>query len=201
MIKSISKKLIEVSFPSFEGEIKMLPFNLSDLSSIPKQFLELVMSMINFLPVKEGIAYLTVDGKMIPAGSSHRRGGAHIDGNYIPEMCGWGSSGTGGNGWKVGENGRALDSDTHKLSYNNPDGGMLIVSDYAGCKGWNGAFNGEPGIGGDCRHIELDKGFILEPNTVYYGSSQFIHESLPLEKEVYRTMIRITLPLDYPIIN
>jgi hypothetical protein len=104
----------------------------------------------------------------------------------------------GGNGWKVGENGRQLDSNEHKLSYDNLNGGMLLVSNYTACKGWNGIYDYKAGIGGDCRHVPLGEGFALQENTIYYGTSQFIHESAPLDKTVHRVLVRVTLPLDYP---
>jgi hypothetical protein len=57
------------------------------------------------------------------------------------------------------------------------------------------------GIGGDCSHIDLNGGFILKPNMIYYGNSQWIHESLPLEEEIHRNLIRITLPLEYQLLS
>lgn len=74
------------------------------------------------------------------------------------------------------------------------------MSTYPACKGWNGIFNDNAGVGGDCTHINLNEGFMLKANTVYYGNSQFIHESIPVDKNVFRTMVRITLPNNYSII-
>ena len=201
MITSISKELYKVEIPNFTGEVKMLPFSLDNLSEIPAQFKGLVSKMIEALPNKKGVAYLTVDGKTVEKGKTQRRGGVHIDGNYLPQLCGWGS-GCGGNGWKVGEGGRILSSDEHKLSYESHTGGMLIASTYPACKGWNGEFDGSPYIGGDCTRIEgLGEGFILKPNVVYYGNSQWLHESLPVDKTTHRVVVRVTLPMDYPVID
>jgi hypothetical protein len=41
---------------------------------------------------------------------------------------------------------------------------------------------------------------MLEPNVVYYGNSQFLHESLPIDETVHRVVARITLPIDYPVV-
>jgi hypothetical protein len=194
MITSISQKLYEVQIPEYIGEIKMMPFSLETLAEIPQPFNSMVVKMIEFLPIKQGTAYLTVDGKIVEKGKSHRRGGKHIDGNYIPETLSWGG------GWKVGEGGRILSSDHHKLSYENETGGMLIASTYPACKGWNGVFEGKPYIGGDCSRIEVEEGFMLEPNVVYYGNSQFLHESLPIDVTTHRVVARITLPIDYPVL-
>ena len=199
MITSISKELCEVQIPHFDGEIKMLPFSLENLLEIPNKFKDLVSKMLEVLPIKSGIAYLTVDGKLVEEGKTQRRGGVHIDGNYLPELK-WGNGG--GNGWKVGEGGRILSSQEHKLSYESQTGGMLIVSNYPSCKGWNGVYEGSPYVGGDCTRLDgLDEGFILKTNTVYYGNSQFLHESLPIDKTTHRVMVRITLPMDYPVIQ
>jgi len=197
MITSISQKLYSVQIPDYTGEIKMMPFSLETLAEIPQQFNSMVAKMIEFLPIKQGIAYLTVDGKIVEKGKSHRRGGVHIDGNYIQETHSWG----GGGGWKVGEGGRILSSEHHKLSYENETGGMLIASTYPACKGWNGIFEGNPYVGGDCSRIKVGEGFMLEPNTAYYGNSQFLHESLPIEETTHRVVARITLPIDYPVLN
>lgn len=197
MINSFSVKVKEIAIPHYSGEIKMLPFDLSNLSGVPDQFLPAVKDMISILPQKEGIGYLTIDGKQINKGASHRRPGAHIDGNFLHEFYSWGDTG-GGNGWKVGEGGREINSAHHKRSYMADTGGMLIASDYHACRGWNGIFEGEVGVGGDCTHLELDKGFDLLPHTLYYGSSQFIHESLLVEESIHRTLVRVTLPEKYP---
>lgn len=200
MIHSISKELGPIEIPNHNGKIKMLPFDLSNILDVPDKFKSVVEKMISYLPIKEGIAYLTVDSKTVEKGKSHRRGGPHIDGNYLPEEK-WGSQG-GGNGWKVGEGGRSLSTKEHELSYKNKTGGMLIASDYPACIGWNGIFHGESGIGGDCSNVQgLTNGFKLKANTLYYGNSQFIHESLPIDKTTHRNLIRITLPINYPVIH
>ncbi len=38
-------------------------------------------------------------------------------------------------------------------------------------------------------------------NFEIYGNSQWLHESLPIDKTTHRVVARITLPMDYPIIN
>jgi hypothetical protein len=78
---------------------------------------------------------------------------------------------------------------------------MLIASTYPACKGWNGIFEGNPYVGGDCSRIKVGEGFMLEPNMVYYGNSQFLHESLPIDKTTHRVVAMITLPIDYPVLN
>jgi hypothetical protein len=78
---------------------------------------------------------------------------------------------------------------------------MIIASNYSACMGWNGKYEGEAKEGGDCSHLDLGEGFMLKPNTVYYGNSQFIHESLPMDKDVFRVLFRITLPINHKPLN
>ena len=197
MINSISKKLYSINLPFYKGEVSMLPFCLDNISTLPKEFRNVVKDMIRSLSIKKGEAFFTVHGKFVKKNKTMRRGLPHIDGNYLKEVSGWGTGG--GNGWKVGENGVKLNSKEHKKSYLNEDGGMLIASSYPACKGWNGFYNNKPKQGGDCSHVDLKNGFMLEPHTVYYGNSQFIHESLPVNKDVFRILYRITLPTDHPL--
>jgi len=201
MIHSISKELNPIQLPFHEGKVTMLPFDLSDLKSVPFPFRATAKEMIQSLPKKVGTAFLTVHGKLVEKANTLRRGLPHIDGNYIPRLAYWPNEGGGGNGWKVGENGNVLDSKEHKLSYETETGGFLIASNHSACMGWNGTFEGSPNKGGDCSHIELGKGFMLKANKIYYGNSRFIHESLPVKKDVHRIMYRITLPSDYQRLN
>lgn len=195
MINSFSKELNYINIPFYKGETSMLPFKLDNITGLPVEFIRTVKEMIKNLPNKTGEAFLTVHGEFVKKAKTLRRGAPHIDGNYIKEASRWGQGG--GNGWKVGENGVSLKSEDHKLSYQNKKGGMLIASNYSACKGWNGKYKGEAKEGGDCSHIELGNGFMLKENTVYYGNSQFIHESLPLDRDIFRIMYRITLPMEH----
>ena len=188
--KSVDLGVIEVPF--FDGKISMLPFDLSSFFGVPKEFVATVRKMTSSLNKKTGTAFLTVHGAFVEKDKTLRRGAPLIDGNYLKSHK-WGSTG----GWKIGENGAKLNTKNHALSYKNNNGGMIIASNYSSSVGWNGIFKGEAGIGGDCRHIELRHPFKLEADKIYYGNSQFIHESLPVDKDVHRVMIRITLPIDH----
>lgn len=211
MLRSYSKELNAVHIPTFTGKISMLPFDLADatLKDIPNQFIDLVKQMISNLPELKGIAYLTIDGKHLKRSLHHRKPGIHIDGNFIPqgENASWKGTNGGGGGWKVGNNGDNQSKEEFEKAYLSKTGGMLITSTYPLCKGWNGEFDGKPEKGGNCAMFYLhpklaldvhpDKGFILKPNTIYYGTSQFVHQSLPSDKSIHRVLVRITLPYDY----
>ncbi len=47
-------------------------------------------------------------------------------------------------------------------------------------------------------HLDLSKMdcYEMESNTLYWGNSTFIHESLPVQEDVKRQLVRITLPAD-----
>lgn len=220
MIDSRAIQFMEVEIPSFEGHIHMKHFNASTLDNVPDIFKGVVNQMLSVLPKRDMNCWLTVDGKTIEAGKSHRRGGPHIDGNYLDAFYPMpneayerkrrefshqhgeivtGHKGGWDDGWRS-KNAEISREEAFFLSYNTKSGGILITSNYRGCKGWVGMIHGAPTAGGDCSHLTLPEAqsFIMRPNVVYYGNSHFIHESIPQETNVHRVVVRITLPLDYP---
>jgi len=181
-----------IDLPLVNAEISMIPFNLDTLNGLTDEFKSIVKKMIVGIKHSGGTAFFTIHGKKLKKGGTLRRGSPHTDGNYEPINMSFGSGG--GNGWKVGENGPSIDSDLHDRQYNSERGGIIIVSNFSACLGWNGEYEGMPKVGGDCRHIELDDPFMLKANEVYYGNNHFIHESLPMSKDVHRVFARITMP-------
>lgn len=185
----------EINLPEWKGDrVYMHEFDMENpiLPDGCERWLSTIEEIISYSPTKKGKAYLTIDEKLVRSGETHRRGGPHTDGNYL---FGWGG---GGSGWLTGEDGRFLPQDKHEQQYCSEHGGMFVVSSYEACKGWNGEFSGQPGQGGDCSNIDLSNlsDFILKKNTLYWGNSTFIHESLPVQEDVKRQLIRITLPSD-----
>lgn len=192
MINSKIKEVAAINFPKFkQGHLYMHPINLENpiLPDEYYQYKDALNKMLSNSPVKKGIAYVTIDNKLVTKGNSHRRGGPHVDGNFL---FGWGTGG--GNGWLTGHAGRILSKEKHEEQYCSNLGGTLISSSYAACKAWRGEFKEQPKQGGNCEHIKLDKGIILESNKVYLMNSTCIHESLPVKENVERSLIRITLP-------
>ena len=195
MLKSKSKMIKKMSLPEWKGDrVYMHEFDMAN-PSLPvgyERWNNVLNEIIASSPKQTGKAYITIDEKIVKKGESHRRGGPHTDGNYI---FGWGG---GGGGWLTGEDGRFLPREKHEEQYCSEKGGMLIVSSYKSCKGWNGEFEGQPNQGGDCSHLDLSKMecYEMESNNLYWGNSTFIHESLPVQEDVKRQLIRITLPAD-----
>lgn len=195
MLLSKSKAVKELSLPEWKGDrLYMHEFEISNpvLPIGYERWESVIKDIIDHSPKKEGRAYLTIDEKVVKKGETHRRGGAHTDGNYL---FGWGG---GGSGWLTGVDGRVLPKEKHEQQYCSDKGGMLMISSYKACKGWNGKLEGQPKQGGDCSHLDLSnmESFKLEPNVLYWGNSTFVHESLPIEEDVKRQLIRITLPAD-----
>lgn len=193
MFKSLIKSVGAVEFPSFQDtQLYMYEIDIED-PKLPKAYEEFnnaLKSMMNHSPIKQGKAFVTIDSRHVIKGTTHRRPGPHVDGNFIFD---WANGG--GGGWLTGTKGRQLKLEDHLLQYHNEKGGTLISSSFSACKAWRGDVDGIPKQGGDCSHLILpDDSFILNPNEVYLMNSTCVHESLPLDKSVNRTLMRITLP-------
>lgn len=197
MIISKIKNTGELLVPEFNTEQSMIPFDLCTLSGLCDEFKSIAESMLSHLKVREGLAFLTIHGKTLKESDTLRRGGAHIDGNYMNYVKGEKFKTFGGGGWKLGQNGPYLTTKEHRLSYENTRGGIIMASNFSSCKAYKGTFSGSPKRGGDCTHIKLNKGFMLEANNIYYGNNRMVHESLPVSKDTQRTLIRITLPITH----
>ncbi|MCP4909706.1 MAG: hypothetical protein GY907_03280 [Bacteroidetes bacterium] len=191
-MKSLVLSKGAISLPMVEGEHSMIPFNLDDFAGLTGDFLEIAKNMMQDIKHQGGISYFTIHGQKLKKGQTLRRGGAHTDGNYEPHLMTFG--GGGGNGWKVGESGHKPGHPTHQRQYVKDTGGIVIASNYRACNGWVGEFEGVPGRGGDCSHIQLNDHFELKANEIYYGNNHFIHESLAMKDDVHRVFARITMP-------
>ena len=189
---SIVQKMGSIELPLVQTEDSMIPFDMATLKGLPKEYVKLVETMIEGINYKVGEAYFTIHGKVLKSSETLRRGGPHTDGNYEPLIMSFGQGG--GNGWKIGENGPAIDSSLHARQYLTPNGGIIIASNHSSCLSWEGEFRGTPDVGGDCSKIKLSEPSLLTSNEVYYGNNHFIHESMPVSEDVHRVMARITLP-------
>lgn len=181
-----------IALPYVNGEFSMMPFNLKTLEPLTGEFKEIAQQMVKHIKNKCGTAFLTVHGKTLKKGGTLRRGAPHTDGNYEPHLMSFG--GGSGAGWKVGENGPAINTELHDRQYNNVQGGIIICTNFASALGWSGEYEGLPSVGGDCRHIELDEPHLLREGCIYYGNNHFIHESLPVDRDIHRVFARVTLP-------
>lgn len=187
MLTSDFRELCGVALP-YEGRQKYAyGFDLADpiMPEGYEDYLEPVLTLIGAAKAKEGMAYMTVDEKVIEAGDTQRRPKPHVDGCFMPNKNGWGHN----EGWlhncndvKSGPIGRMA---------------VIVASSVVGCRAWKGIFDAEPKSDGDLSHLTLPEGIMLPSNTGYLLSPDCIHESLPMSERVQRTFLRIALPLSY----
>lgn len=174
----------------------MIPIDLSQKCDLPiglREWEKVVDHVTKHLPIKSGTAYVTIDEREIPGGATHRRPGAHVDGNYFGPQNGWG-----GGGW-------------HR---NDHTGGVMLLASSAGAVAWEGEVSDDPtpwnnegsadgpSDGGDCEHMRRELASLdkteLKSNVLYWMNSGGIHESIPVKSNTKRSLLRITLPPDYP---
>lgn len=171
-------------FPSFSGiRVMMMPFRLDDLDSIPSMldsWIWTIAKLCRLSPAKSGVAYLTIDERIVPAGRTHRRPGLHVDG--------------------IGPDGK-------RAAYGGGGGfwgkhGMLVAASRVGCRGWTHEFIGEPGPNGDCEHLrgELNSAheIVMQAGEVYWCGPTAVHESIPMAKDACRQFVRLSMPSDAP---
>ncbi len=186
----------EINLPEFSNtRIMMMPIMLGDTNSIPS-FLDgwkpALESMFEMQDHNEKVGYLTIDEKIVAAGSTHRRAGKHVDGIYKNAAGGWGG---GGGGWGGGiEPTPGLDMQKST--------GMLTVSSTSGCKAWKQIFNGWPDDEGSCDHLSSQckekESEIFSANTVYWVDALCVHESMEMERDTKRQFVRLSLPSTAP---
>lgn len=183
----------EIAFPEFMGAHVYMARNLAGhaLQGVPEAYHDVVNVMLEQAGIPEHTGfYVTIDEQFLKKDAKLRRGGVHIDGNYL---FGWG----GGSGWLNGVPGRMLTEDQHRLQYQSELGGVIMASSFIACQAFSGTIDGVAGQGGDCEHLrsELDKmdSFWLKENVVYLGNSTFVHEGHVVSQDTNRQLVRITL--------
>ncbi len=180
-MKSEIREIGKIVFPENIGErIYMLPFTKQQgLPESAKRWQSTVDQMLVGVET-DGPIYLMIDQGFVKAGNSHRRPGLHIDGNWIEEnRCHGGGGGS-----------------HHHRGPDMTDELIILASDVIGCRAYAGDFTGLPGENGDCYHIVIDglEKIDLSPYKVYAGNVSMLHESIPVDIDCMRTMIRLNVP-------
>lgn len=148
-----------------------------------------------------GPIYLMIDEAFVKEGTSHRREGVHIDGYWNPGISAHGGGHrpthlpTPSHGPRHLAGRWDLPKPWSHSTFEEPEG-IILVSNVFASRGFKGEFNGEIGEGGDCSKIDLS-GLLelsMEPNRVYAGNVTALHESLKVEKDCYRQLIRLNVP-------
>lgn len=198
-MKSIYKNLGGIiEMPEFKGRNLYMHKMRMDEISLPTEvedFKNPIETILSKIENRSNVCYVTIDEKHIN-GCTHRRSGIHVDFNWDEKLKSHSGGGNGGHknivSGKWGTGGYWNDKNIEM-------GGMLLVSNYEGCKVWKGEYDGEIKDGGDCSGINVSnlESEIMPANEVYYLNALGIHESLVINKEVYRTLIRINFHPDY----
>jgi hypothetical protein len=199
--QSVVEQRGAVPMPAHLGErIYMREFRKADgLPSNLTRWQPTIDAMLDGIDT-DGPIYLMIDQGVVRSGASHRRPGVHIDGYWQPAM-----SAHGGGGGYVGRSER---SGSHgggrhasgRDSWSNADyvehEGILLASSVTAARGFAGQFTGQPGVGGDCKHIDITglREIVMEAGQVYAGNVTMLHESLPVEFDCLRTVIRLNVP-------
>ncbi len=186
------KEIGKVDFPLFTGErVYMRKFTKqSGLPDDLQRWQPTVDAMLNGVDC-DGDIFIMIDQGSIKAGQSHRRPGAHIDGYWIESLQAHRGSGgghritgawdTGGGGWKT-------------CDFTESEG-IILASDIAACKAFVGDYTGTIGESGDCSSIDTSRmgNAIMNPFTAYAGNVSMLHESLPINFDCERTLVRLNV--------
>ena len=190
-MKSILTEGGNVVFPEYLGE-RAYMIHINKHQSLPEQYARwqgVVDSMLIGVETEDTI-FMTIDQGHIEKGCSQRREGAHIDGNWLPDINAHGTGGHITMGW---------DSGGGWVKENLTAGGIIMASDCDGAKAYIGNFDGVCGKGGDCSHMDLSSArtVVMKPNKIYLGNVTMVHETVPVVENINRTFVRLTLPENY----
>lgn len=189
-----------VGLPSFQN-LGVLYMHKTDSAKINlpekfKNYEHVVYHMLSGL-CDAGSVYVTIDERKV-VNETHRRSGVHVDFNWYETM--------GHQGHRRHSSSPPAPTPTpvpkepKKDAEFDQTGGMLLLSNFEGCRGWNGLFNQHLiGHGGSCEAMNLRglEPFTLQKNAVYYLNPLGIHESLKIEGEVNRSLVRINFNPEY----
>lgn len=201
-MKSLLKEIGPVQFPENTGErVYMLPFTKREGLPFHLSRWQLTIdAMLQGIDV-EGPIYLMIDQGTVQMGKTHRRGGAHIDGNWNPTVNSHSGGGGGGGSHgpppgkhRPGGTGSGNGGGWNCANF-NPEA-LILASDVTASCAYVGEVEGEPAEGGDCCHIDLSNTLRvpLVAGKAYAGNVTMIHESLPLLRDCGRTLVRLNVP-------
>lgn len=195
MLNSDYRPLCSVRLPYRNRQHYMHTFDLSApvMAQGFEDYAKPVIALCCAAGATSGIAHMTVDEKIVPAGWSQRRPKPHVDGVFYPKnlhrdgktLGDWG----GGGGWN---------------HYCNDIGAgplrrmpVIVAASAVGCRVWRGVFDSMPAEDGDLSHLSLGEGELVPKNVGYLLSPDCIHESMIQPVAVQRTFLRIALPTNF----
>ena len=207
-----------VPFPAFTGErVYMREFTkASGLPADLTRWQDTVDAMLDGVDTS-GPIFLMVDQAPVRMATTQRRPGLHVDGYWHPALQAHGGGG-GGHSSRPAEpvGGHRHNSGGHRGAptpepaapgaHRGGGGGhlhggdyaetLILASDVLGCAAYVGAFDGQPGEGGDCAHVEAS-GLLrvdMEPGCAWAGHTlHMLHESQPVRRDCLRTVVRLNV--------
>lgn len=214
-MKSIIEQRGSVAFPEFKPErvymreftkAKGLPFDLA-------KWQPTVDAMLDGIDTS-GPIFIMIDCGQIKAGMAQRRPGLHIDGYWIPAIQMHRDTGRHGSsvpdpspsdphgGTHSNKSQHASGRHNHKIPFWDPcatyeeQEGLLLASSLQSARGFHGDFVGAPGEGGVCTHVDVSAliEVPMKADLVYAGNVTMLHESLAVETDCFRSLVRLNVP-------
>lgn len=182
------KKLGQITFPEYKGDrVYMRPFfKRNGLPVEFKRWQSTVDQMLDGIETND-LIYLMIDQTFVKAGQAQRRPGLHIDGYW--------DGGKHSSHTSKPPNHHSGSTSWGNSTFRDPEAIILASNVYAS-RGFNGYYEGPIKEMGDCSHVIVGdlKEVLLEPNIAYCGNVTFLHESLPVKEDCFRTLVRLNLP-------
>jgi hypothetical protein len=158
----------------------MTAFERGEIPAGLEDFADTIKAMTSDINYKYG--FLTIDEGLVKAGSTQRRSGVHIDGNWLGERHG-------------GHNSIMAHGPVHRLS--GIEQQLVIASSTIGCDVFLGKYEQRGRFnGGDCSYVDTSslKHLRTLPGVAYVGGAcSMLHEAAPIDKDLKRTFVRINL--------
>lgn len=197
-----------VDFPEWRGERHyMLPFTLrSGLPKEARRYQNVVDQMMGSIQVdRDQECYFMVDEKDVVPGQTHRRPGLHVEGYWIQDIRCHGGGGTHSPlGYHAPTPGHSPSppqepekkEKKEKKKVQSMFEAVLLASSHTAARALIGDYTRDfvaDWRGGDCAELDttgLDE-MILQGGLSYNMDVFTLHESLPVQAQMKRTVIRI----------
>lgn len=193
-LNSIVQQRGTVCFPAFLGErVYMTEFRKANGLPVElERWQPTVDAMLDGVDAP-GSIFIMIDQSQVRAGQAQRRPGVHIDGYWNPAIQAHGGGGHHGSAPCRGK----WDSSPSWLhcDFREPEA-LILAANVTASRAFSGAFAGTPGEGGDFSHLDLTglQEHRLEAGTVYAGNVTMLHESLAVQHDCLRTLVRLSVP-------
>ena len=180
ILRSSFSDLGKVALPEWQG--RSLRMHTIDPTAPVMQegfedYMKPVVALCEAANIQAAEVYMTVDEKLVTAGRSQRRPGAHVEGAWVPATRNWCGQGACPAGWK---------QYAHRMA-------TVVASSAPGCIVYEGEFRGSPKDGGDLEHIrdQFGEGVVLPAFRGFLMSPDCVHESMILPEQTKRSFLRI----------